>query len=149
MKRCNLIWIVVVSLIIGLFVIPAFSQEKNAAGGTTQETTPVVKEEAPQAKELAIYGEVQDVKAASSSISVQYYDYDSDEEKTVDIPTDKNTKLENATGVSDIKKGDWVDVTYEVIGGKNIAKFIMVEKEEEASGARAPESAPAELPEEE
>ena len=138
MKRCNLICIAGASLIIGLFALPAFSQDA---------ATPVISEEAPQAKELAIYGEVQDVNAASGSISVQYYDYDSDEEKTSDILTDKNTKLENATGVSDIKNGDWVDVTYEVSGGKNIAKFIMVEKEDAAEGTA--EGAPAELPEEE
>jgi len=89
------------------------------------------------------------VNAASGSILVQYYDYDSDEERTVDILMDKNTKLENATGPNDIKKSDWVDVTYEINGGKNVAKFIMVEKEEEAEGARMSEGAPAELLEEE
>lgn len=138
MKRGNLMWIFGVPLIIGLFAFPAFSQST---------TTAAVEETAPQAKELAIYGEVQDVNAASGSISVQYYDYDTDEEKTASIFTDKDTKIENAATLNDIKNGDWVDVTYDVSAGKNIAKFIMVEKEE-AEGAMATESVPAELPEE-
>lgn len=142
MKRCNLIGIAGAFLITGLFVLPAFSQSDTT-------TTTAVSEDAPQTKELAIYGEVQDVNAASGSISVQYYDYDTDEEKSATILTDKDTKMENAAALNDIKQGDWVDVTYAVSDGKNVAKFIMVEKEEELADTQATGTAPAELPEEE
>ena len=147
MKHRNVAWAVaIISLVIGLLAIPAFAQEKEVAQGNP---APAVKEEAPQPKDLAIYGEVQNVNTASGAVSVQYYDYDTDEEKTADIIANKDTKIENAATVNDIKKGDWVDVTYDITDGKNVAKFIMVEKEEEASGAGAPGVAPAELPEEE
>jgi len=103
--------------------------------------------EAPQTKEIAIYGEVQSVDAAAGSIAIQYYDYDSDSEKTATVMVDKDSKIENAGSLGDIKKGDWADVTYTVKDGNNAAKVITVEKEEtpateQASPAAA--TAPAE-----
>ena len=84
---------------------------------------------------------------------MQYYDYDSDEEKTAEIMADKDTKIDNAASLAGINKGDWVDVTYTLTDGKNIAKSVMVEKEEKeeaAPGVAAPtsESKPADVPEE-
>ena len=80
-------------------------------------------------------------------MSVQYYDYDSDEEKTIEITADKDTKLENAAMLSNINKGDWVDVTYGVKDGKNLAKSIMVEKEEKEEEKAAGSPAAPETPE--
>ena len=91
---------------------------------------PVETKTAPE-QELAIYGEVKAVNQSANSLSIQYYDYDSDEEKTAEIALDKDTKIENATALGDIKEGDWVDVAYAASGGKNIAKSIAVEKEED------------------
>ena len=94
------------------------------------------------AEELSIYGEVQSVDAAGTgSLTVQYYDYDADDEKTITIDLDANTKLENANSIADIKKGDWADVTYSAGGGKNRATSVIVEKEEEAPVTAAPEQA--------
>ncbi len=107
-----------------LSITPAFSQ-----GGTPPSAA--AAKEADQPKELSIYGEVQSVKAASNSIAVQYYDYDNDEEKTVEIILNKDTKMENAATLNDVKTNDWVDVTYKIIDGKNVAGSIVVEKEEE------------------
>jgi len=138
MKRIVLLAMAVLALIPALAAAPAFSQENAPAA---------VKEEAAQMKELSIYGEVQAVNAASNSLTVQYYDYDSDEERSIDITLGADTKLENAKGINDIKKADWVDVTYEVSGGKNMAKTVSVEKEEEVPSEEvsAPkEAAPAE-----
>jgi hypothetical protein len=131
----GLLSLVVLALVAASAIAPAFSQENAPAPA---------KEEAAQAKELSIYGEVQAVNAASNSITVQYYDYDSDEEKNIDITLGADTKIENANGINDIKKADWVDVTYEVSGGKNMAKTVSVEKEEEVppEGAPAPKEAP-------
>lgn len=96
---------------------------------------------APQAKEIAIYGEVQVINASSGTISVQYYDYDSDSEKTTEILVTDITKLENAPKLADIKKGDWVDVTYTVDDGKSVAKVVTVEKEEVPATEEAPAAA--------
>ncbi|GEM_PF-3070452 len=87
----------------------------------------------PGEKDLSIYGEVQNINAGTSSITVQYYDYDSDAEKTIEIFSGPNTKIENAAAILDIKAGEWVDVTYVLKDTKCVARVITVEKEEEVS----------------
>lgn len=134
----------IVILLIGFFAMaflaaPAFSQDDKeegilAAGPAPEVAAPVasaMKEEPSKTKEVSIYGEVRTVNAAASTMSVQYYDYDSDEERSADITASGATKLENVTALADIKQGDWVDVTYSVVDGKNVASLISVEKEEE------------------
>ena len=96
------------------------------------------KEEAPKMSDLSIYGEVQSVNVQANSMTVQYYDYDNDEEKSTEIALDSNSKLENAKAIGDIKKGDWVDVTYTASAGKNIAKAVSVEKEEPVQDQNVP-----------
>lgn len=116
---------------------------ENAAQDAGQQA---VKDEAVQSeKELSMYGEVQAVNETAGSVSVQYYDYDSDEEKMADVMIDKDTKMENASGIADIKKGNWVDVTYTVVAGKNVAKSVIVEKEE-ATPETVPSSPTTEAP---
>ncbi|MBI5144473.1 MAG: hypothetical protein HZA30_05345, partial [Candidatus Omnitrophica bacterium] len=60
----------------------------------------------------------------------------------------KDTTIENAAKLDEIKQGNWVDVTYSVSGGKDVAKSIIVEKEE-APAEILPEEAPAGTPGEE
>ena len=118
--------------------VPASAQDtekpvQTAAAPVSEQVTKTMA-----AEELSIYGEVQSVGAEGmGSLTVQYYDYDADDEKTIVVTLDANTKLENAGSIADIKKGDWADVAYSVVDGKNIAKSVIVEKEEEA---------PAEMP---
>lgn len=97
-------------------VVPAFSQEK------TEQAAPV--------NDLSLYGEVRAVDQTAGSISVQYYDYDSDEEKTADILVSKETKLDGAATLAEIKQNDWVDVIYVAEGAKFTAKSVIIEKEE-------------------
>jgi len=154
MRKLYFIYALAVFLAAAFSGSPAFSQEKEVAAAKTPESaTPVAeaeKETTVQPNNLSIYGEVQVVNAEGNTLSVQYYNYDSDEEKTMDIAVNKDTKLENAAALGEIKKGDWVDVTYVTSEGKNAAKVIIVEKEEtpaagEAAMAPLPESAaPAE-----
>jgi len=102
------------------------------------ETAPAKAPEMPPApapaaapmKELSIYGEVKTVNSPAGSMTVQYYDYDSDEEKSIDVIADKDTKFENVANVGEIKQGDWIDATYAAKDNQNIAKSIIVEKEE-------------------
>ena len=58
-----------------------------------------------------------------------------------EIYTNKDTKLEKAPSLNDIKKGDWADITYTVNDTKNIAKSISIEKDEESAGTPAGTSA--------
>ena len=73
------------------------------------------------------------MNVATNSITVQYYDYDSDNERSVDITADNNTKVEGVATINDIKQGNWADINYMVVGGKNMAKSISVEKEDDAA----------------
>ena len=117
-------------------VAPAAPAAPVAPAAIVAAVTPA--ETAPKTSELSIYGEVQVVNLQAALISVQYYDYDNDEEKTLEISIDKDSKLENVKALDGVKKGDWVDATYTVTGGKNIAKMISVEVEEPAVEENAP-----------
>lgn len=133
MKRSMLIVLGLIALA-AIVTAPAFSQvQKEPAAQPAPAPSAPEAPAAPAASELSIYGEVQAVDSAANSLGVQYYDYDSDEEKEITISLDKDTKIENAANISEVKKGDWVDVSYAVKDGKNLAKSIVVEKEEAIS----------------
>ena len=134
MKRC-----VLAILFVGLFVVQGYSQDNQSPSGqdTPQVATeapalaPAASEKSAQPEEISIYGEIKAVNQAASSVTIQYYDYDSDQEKSIEITADTNTKMENAATINDIKQGNWADVIYAIINGKNIAKSIIVEKEDD------------------
>jgi len=135
--------ILAVAVTLSLVAIPAFSQEnKETAPAPTP--TPPATEAVLQPEEISIYGEVKSIDGAANSVKLQYYDYDNDEEKAADIVLDKDTKMENAAVIQDIKQGDWVDAVYVIKDGKNIAKSVIVEKEEEAPAPVMPEEKKAE-----
>jgi hypothetical protein len=135
-------------LIVGLFAVQGHCQDNQSpvdqnsaqASATTVMPAPTAPEKTPQPQEASIYGEVKAVNPAAGSVTIQYYDYDSDEEKTIDITADSATKMENAATINDVKQGNWADVIYSAMGGKNVAKSIIVEKEEEAPAAEMPAS---------
>ena len=136
-------------LFVGLFTVQGYSQDNQPPSGqdTPQVATeapalaPAASEKSAQPEEISIYGEIKAVNQAASSVTVQYYDYDSDQEKSIEIMTDSNTKMENAATINDIKQGNWADVIYAIINGKNIAKSIVVEKEDDpAETPKAEES---------
>jgi hypothetical protein len=142
--------IAVISAAMALSAMPAFSQGPQApakdatapAQGTqaaaVQAPAGSPAEAAVKTNELSIYGEVQAVNVQAASLSVQYYDYDNDEEKTMEISLDKDSRLENVKAIGEVKKGDWVDAAYTVTGGKNIAKMISVETEDLSAENNAP-----------
>lgn len=141
MKSSHLKVLFVFCMLVSLVAAPAISQDTgNTPAATQVESSPAPAPVIiPQDKEMAIYGEVQTINVQENTLAVQYYDYDSDSEKTADIAINTGTKLENAIVLSDIKRGDWVDVTYTSTGGKFAAKVVTVEKEE----VPAPDEAPA------
>ena len=126
-------------LFVGLFVVQGYSQDNQSPSGqdTSQVATeapalaPAASEKSTQSEEISIYGEIKAVNQAASSVTVQYYDYDSDQEKSIEITADTNTKIENAATINSIKQDSWADVIYTAANGKNIAKSIIVEKEED------------------
>lgn len=79
-----------------------------------------------------IYGEVQAVDPAGGTMNVLYYDYDSDEEKTIDLLVGGGAAIENADGLAAITKGDWADITFRPQDdGTNRVSSIIVERDEE------------------
>ena len=97
--------------------------------------------------DIAVYGEIQAVDVPSGSVDIQYYDYDTDSEKTLKLMMGKDLKIENADSLASVKKGDWADVTYETKDGNNIAKSVAIDKEDteaEAETIEAVESGPGE-----
>jgi len=137
-----LVVIAIISVMMALSGASAFAQdsqvtaEEDMASVQDPQVDPALA--AGKTNELAIYGEVQAVNVPGASISVQYYDYDSDEERTLEVSLDKDSKMENVKVIDEVKPGDWVDVTYTVTGGKNTAKMVSVEVEELAAEDSAP-----------
>lgn len=152
MKNFKRIFPLLVILIL-LALPPVFSQDNPAPAAKEAQpqsvAAPAVTTEAVTPQDLSIYGEVMAVNAASNSVSVQYYDYDNDEEKTAEVIIGKDTKMENASTLNDIKKGDWIDFTYIASDGKFVAKNVIVEKEEEVTTESAPAQEQATVTEEE
>ncbi|MDD5174031.1 MAG: hypothetical protein PHV48_04320 [Candidatus Omnitrophica bacterium] len=128
--------IVMISAMMILSPISAFSEDpqasvKDSMADTQMAQADSAEDEAPaKINEFSIYGEIQTVNTQASSLSIQYYDYDSDEEKTLEVTLDKDTKLENVKTIDQMKKGDWADITYTAIAGKNMAKLVSVEVED-------------------
>lgn len=112
-------------VIVAFFAVQGYAQENPVPAQ-------MAEEDVVQSQDLSIYGEVKGVNPAATSLTVQYYDYDSDEEKTIEVIFDSNTKMENASVISDIKAGNWADVIYVVTDGKNVVKSIIIEREEDA-----------------
>jgi len=131
-------------IILGLFAGMGYCQDNQTPAGQNPSQAVVEgvvgapADAAVQPQEISIYGEIKAVNPTANSMTIQYYDYDSDEEKSIDIATDNNTKMENAATVADIKQGNWADVIYTAAGGKNVAKSIIVEKDEEAPAVEMP-----------
>ena len=129
------------ALIVVLFALQGYCQENQVSNN--QDASQVASEVAvpPQTEsvkaanpeEISIYGEIKSVNIAANSITVQYYDYESDNEKSIEIIADNNTKMEGAPAISDIKQGNWADINYTVVNGKNVAKSVVVEKDDAAT----------------
>ena len=128
-------------LVVGLVVSRGYCQENQVSNN--QDISQVASETAAPAQtesvkaanpeEVSIYGEIKSVNIATNSITVQYYDYDNDNEKSVEIIADNTTKIEGVSTINDIKKESWADINYTVVNCKNIAKSIVVEKEDVAT----------------
>lgn len=135
----------IIPVMIAFFALAAYAQQgdqpKAAAetAGDAVAAAESAKAAISQPKDLTIYGEVQSVNAAGGTMTVQYYDYDTDEERSIELSVAGDTKIENAPGLGDIKKGDWADITYMTQDSKNKAKSIIVEKEEEVPAEAMPE----------
>lgn len=138
---------ILVILVLMLFVCYGYCQD-NQDSANEYMTKPNSEEvfsaqeagEKTQPQELSIYGEVKSVNPTDDSVSIQYYNYAKNKEDLIIATIDNNTNMPNARTVDDIKQGDWVDVTYTMVNGKNIASSITVKtKDSSAVGVPASE----------
>lgn len=110
--------------ILGGFEYPSADELKE---GTIKEAS----EEATKNQIYSLYGEIQKVDLSSNSVRVQYYDYDSNKDRVIDIIIGSKTEKTDFAKIDDLSENDWIDVTYShgVKSGKAIAKTVVVEKE--------------------
>ncbi len=127
--RKSIVAVFCLAACLALLVSSGIAQEEKKAEAVPAQSGPKVE---------SVYGEVLAVNETAQSLTVQYYDYDADEEKNLEVLVNQDSKLENASSLKDVKTGDWVDVDYATSeGGKKVAKTVKVEKAEETSTGEA------------
>ena len=78
-----------------------------------------------------VWGEVSTLDTQNKAILVKYFDYETDQEKEINIDIDDKTTYENIKSMDELKPKDTVSIDYIVSpDGKNIAKNISIEKPE-------------------
>ncbi len=76
-----------------------------------------------------VWGEVNTLDTQNKAILVKYLDYETDQEKEININIDDKTTYDNIKSMDELKPKDTVSIDYIVSpDGKNIAKNISVEK---------------------
>lgn len=114
-----------------------FSQEAVTQG----ETAPVVQSELDM---LWLWGEVIAVDPQNNTLLVKYLDYETDQEKELNINIDDKTTYENIKSLDEISPKDTVSIDYILSpDGKNTAKNISIEKPENAQGKQQEQPGPA------
>ncbi|MFA5144713.1 MAG: hypothetical protein WC723_01715 [Candidatus Omnitrophota bacterium] len=84
-----------------------------------------------------VWGEVSALDAQARTILVKYLDYETDQEKDINVSIADATTYENIKSLDELKLSDAVSIDYVVSpDGKNIAKNISVEKIENMQGAQ-------------
>lgn len=92
-----------------------------------------------------LWGEVVSLDAANKLLTVKYLDYETDQEKEINITVDEQTVYENAKSLEEIKPQDALSIDYIVSPeGKNLAKKISLEKPEPENITPQEEPAPQE-----
>jgi hypothetical protein len=100
------------------------AQEMPVQGGAI---APLVQEE-PEV--LWVWGEVSAVDPFKKTLTLKYLDYESDEEKEINISTDDKTVYEAVQSIEEIKVKSVISVDYSVQDGLNVARNISFERGE-------------------
>lgn len=128
MRRLNFGVLIVAVSLVSLNIAVSFAQEKTEP--KEQATNQAAVESADT---LWLWGEVSAINAANNQITVKYLDYDTDNEKEINITVDDKTAYEYVKALNEIKLQDTVSIDY-ILGPKDkyVAKNISVEKPDEA-----------------
>jgi hypothetical protein len=115
---------------------PESAQPPEAKSGVIQgEAAPSGANQEPETQ--WVWGEVVTTDPQNKIVCVKYLDYESDQEKQIDISADDKTTYENLNSVDELKPKDTVSIDYISVDGKNIAKNISVEKPETPAAPEA------------
>lgn len=88
-----------------------------------------------------VWGEAVSIDAQNKLVVLKYLDYETDQEKEININVDDKTIYDNIQSIDQIKSGDELSVDYIATPeGQNIAKNISLEKPE-ATPAPEPNTA--------
>jgi len=136
LKKILPIFVFSFSMIIPVFCASAAEEEAAA------EQSSVSAESQPAALEDTntqwAWGEVVNIDGAGKTVTLRYLDYETDQEKDIDISVDGNTSFENIDGFDDIKVKDTLSIDYTPgPDGKNIARDIGLENTDSSSAAPA------------
>jgi hypothetical protein len=122
---------VILVITVSLIFISAnliFSQEPTAQGTLTPET-----QNEPETQ--WVWGEVVTLDTQNKAVTLKYLDYETDQEKEINIATDDKTAYDNIKSIDEIKPKDTLSIDYIVSPtGKNIARNISMERPEGTQG---------------
>jgi len=79
------------------------------------------------------YADVISVDVTRNELVVSEYNWETDTDTSVTYSVSKDVKLENASSLSEIKKGDEVSIDYTTDKNKKVAKYIMVYKQDSSA----------------
>lgn len=92
----------------------------------------IISEAGPVGENVSwVWGEVKSVDYSSSSLTILYMDYQTDDERELALTVNQDTKFEGISDFNSLKAGDTAGIDYVTDIDKNIAKNISVEKLEE------------------
>jgi hypothetical protein len=144
MKVRTVFILALMALLVFLSSNTVYSQDETPTQSTvtsndmTQEQTVASALDVKQEPETQwVWGEVVTVDLQNNMVFVKYLDYESDQEKEIEIGVGDNTTYDNVNSVTELKPKDTVSIDYISLDGKNIAKNISVEKPEALSEPQA------------
>jgi len=130
MKIKTFLVLVILASLIFISRKTIFSEEAIVQGGA-------IAEEEGELETLWLWGEVVNLDPQNKIFLVKYLDYETDQEKEINIKTDDLTAYENSGSIDQIKPKDTLSIDYIVsASGENIAKNISVEKPEDTQGTQ-------------
>ncbi len=84
----------------------------------------------PDADVQWLWGEVINIDYPNKTLTVKYFDYETEIEKNIQVAVNNDTVYESVLSLDEIKQEDTISVDYVIAGSGNIAKNIGVERPE-------------------
>ncbi len=129
MKLNRMLGMLVLFITITTFI--AFAQEPGESGPTVS-TMPADLAQAPIQNEVDTqwaWGEVTSLDSQAKTLSLKYFDYETDQEKELVLAVDEKTAYENIKSFDEIKIKDTLSIDYTAgPENKNVAKNISLER---------------------